>query len=310
MTTHAQPDDVQHTDVQRSLLPTDDDVQFYAEHGYWISPVMIPDDVLDAADYGMQRFYAGDIDSVGIHAADWTPSPGPGLRKDDYASFCVDELAALIRYPMIGASAAVLSGAEGIRLWHDQLLYKPVDRADLQANVGWHTDRQYWRCCSSTDMLTAWVAFHDVTPDTGSVGFFDRSHRWDITGMDFFSQDLAGLEESVRQQGFAADIVPTTMKRGQVSFHHCRTVHGSGPNRGAVPRRSLAIHLQPADNRASLSADGTIAHHCNSEFARKINGVPDFSDERFFPLLWGNDAEKPGAESTAIGMSRSPVEAP
>jgi len=279
------------SEPQQSLLPTSEDVAFYAEHGYWISPVILPDDVLDAADRGMARYYAGDLDSPGVHPPGWKPSPGPGLRKDDYASFCVQELADLVRYPMIGATAAVLAQADGIRLWHDQLLYKPVDRADLQANVGWHTDRQYWMCCTSTEMLTAWVGFHDVTPETGSVGFFDRSHHWDITGMDFFSQDLAGLEESVRSQGFTADIVPTMMRRGQVSFHHCRTVHGSGPNRGREPRRSLAIHLQPTDNEACFGPDGTLAPHQNNDLARKVDGKPDYSDERMFPLLWPTEAQ-------------------
>ena len=274
------------SDAQLALLPSPDDVASYIQHGFWISPVIIPDEVLDAADHGMQRYYAGDLDSTGVHPSAWAPSPGPGLRKDDYASFCVDELAQLVRYPMIGATAAALSGVEGIRLWHDQLLYKPIDRADLQANVGWHTDRQYWMCCSSTEMLTAWVAFHDVCPEGGSVGFFDGSHRWDITGLDFFSQDMSGLEESARDQGFEATIVPTSMKRGQVSFHHCRTVHGSGPNRGIEPRRSIAIHLQPADNTALVAPDGTIAAHRNTELARQIDGKPDFGDERYFPLLW------------------------
>lgn len=274
------------SEAQLSLLPTNDDIEFYERHGFWVSPVIIPDEVLDAADRGMGRYYAGDLDSTGIHPSGWEPSPGDGLRKDDYASFCVQELADLVTYPMIGATAAILSGAEGIRLWHDQLLYKPIDRADLHANVGWHTDRQYWMCCTSTEMLTAWVAFHDVTPEGGSVGFFDGSHRWDITGMDFWSQDLNGLEESARRQGFEATPVPTTMKRGQVSFHHCRTVHGSGPNRGTEPRRSIAIHLQPSGNEVLVSPDGTIASHNNVNLARMTDGVPDFADERYFPLLW------------------------
>lgn len=274
------------TAAQQQLLPAQDDVRFYREHGFWISPVIIPDEVLDAAERGMSRYYAGDLDSTGIHPAGWTPPVEDGLRKGDYASFCVRELADLITYPMIGASAAALSGADGIRLWHDQLLYKPVDQSDLQANVGWHTDRQYWLCCTSTEMLTAWVAFHDVTPESGSVGFFDGSHQWDITGLDFFSQDLAGLEHSVRDQGFPVTIRPTTIRRGQVSFHHCRTIHGSGPNRGTEPRRSLAIHLQPADNEALIAADGTIAPHTNSTICRQQDGRPDFSDDQVCPLLW------------------------
>lgn len=270
------------------MLPDGQDVQFYREHGFWISPAIIPDDVLDAAERGMQRYYQGDLDSTGVHPPGWTPSPGEGLRKDDYASLCVNELSELVRYPMIGATAAVLSDARGIRLWHDQLLYKPVDSDDTAANVGWHTDRQYWQCCTSTEMLTAWVAFHDVTPEGGSVAFFDGSHTWDISGLDFFSQDLAGLERSARDQGFAIDIKPTTMRRGQVSFHHCRTVHGSGPNKSAEPRRSLAIHLQPTTNAALVRADGTVASHGNNKFVRQINGVPDYSDEQICPLLWGH----------------------
>ena len=284
-------------DPRPAPLPTAADIDFYTEHGFWISPVIVPDDVLDAACRGMDRYYAGDVDRLGVHPPGWTPSPGAGLRKDDYASLCVDELAALVAHPAIAATAGALSGASGIRLWHDQLLYKPVDRADLEANVGWHTDRQYWECCSSTDMLTAWVAFHDVTPEGGSVGFFDRSHRWDITGMDFFSQDLNGLEHSIRDQGFEADVVPTTMIRGQVSFHHCRTVHGSGPNRGDQPRRSLAIHLQPTDNRVTVGADGTVAPHPNLQLARTTDGVSDLNDDRYFPLLWSrtDPANHPGS---------------
>ena len=43
---------------------TDRDVEFYNEHGYWVSPPMVPDDTLDAAERGMERFYAGDVDHV------------------------------------------------------------------------------------------------------------------------------------------------------------------------------------------------------------------------------------------------------
>lgn len=274
-------------ELQESLLPDSQDIQSYRDHGFWISPMIIPDEVLDAAERGMHRYYAGDLDSTGIHPPDWKPAPGNGLRKDDYSSLCMDELAKLVRHPMIGATAARLSGAPGIRLWHDQLLYKPVDAPGTKANVGWHTDRQYWQCCTSADMLTAWVAFHDVTPEGGSVAFFDGSHQWDVTGLDFFSQDLDGLEAIAREQGFSIDIKPTTMKRGQVSFHHCRTVHGSGPNRSAEPRRSIAIHLQPTTNRARVKADGSVDRHRNNDLVRQVDGVPDYTDERVCPLLWG-----------------------
>lgn len=272
-------------------LPSEADIASYHEHGFWISPVIIPDDVLDVAEEGMRRFYAGERDRElpgGQEVGGWSEVDGDVLRKNDYTSLRVDELAALAHHPAIGACAASLAGVDTIRLWHDQLLYKPVDGPNVPANVGWHTDRQYWLCCSSEDMLTAWVGFHDVDPDGGSVGFVDRSNHCDVTGLDFFSQDLDRLATSVREQGFAMDIAPISMRRGQVSFHSCRTVHGSGPNRSGAPRRSIAIHLQPGENhwRPYVGPDGALAAHTNNRLTRTVDGHPDYTDPAVCPALY------------------------
>jgi phytanoyl-CoA dioxygenase PhyH len=274
-------------------LPTADDVAAYREHGFWLSGIVLPDDVLDAAERGMQRFYAGERDRpgpAGIEREGWHPEHGDGLRKNDYSSLRVDELAALVAFPAIGAIAARLSGAAGIRLWHDQLLYKPVDNEQLPANVGWHTDRQYWETCTSQEMLTAWVPFHDVDARSGSITFIDGSHRWETTGLDFFESDLDRQEAGLAAAGRTVVKVPAVLERGRVSFHNCRTVHGSGPNRGAQPRRSLAIHLQPIDNRHQRHAlpDGTVAEHRNDSLCRRAadGSSPDYTDPALFPVLW------------------------
>jgi hypothetical protein len=263
------------------LLPSDADIASYQQHGFWTSPVIIPSEVLDTAERGMQRHHARDLDNPAMFRG-WTPADGNVLRKNDYSSLAVRELAELVSYPAIAATAARLAGASSIRLWHDQLLYKPVDSPGITANVGWHTDRQYWQTCSSEEMLTAWVAFHDVDEASGAVSFLAGSHRWDITGLDFFSQDLAGLQDRLQQQGFPVSPTPARMRRGQVSFHHCRTVHGSGPNHGSGPRRSIAIHLQPGGNR--WVDRGT--WHMNDGLVRKVDGRPDYSDPAICPLLW------------------------
>jgi hypothetical protein len=251
----------------------------------------------------MARFYAGDRDAPfpsrdGLdRSGGWQPGQ-PGLRKNDYTSLQVRELAGLVRYPLIAASAAALSGAESIRLWHDQLLYKPPGTgADPSAgNVGWHTDRQYWLTCTSSQMLTAWVPFHDVDGETGTIAFLDGSHRWDANGLDFFDHDLDRLEDRLRAQGLSAARRPAVLKRGQVSFHQAGTVHGSGPNRSSGPRRSLAIHLQAADNHYQLHTfpDGTVAQHYNDTLVRSTASVagpiPDYTDPRVCPVLWSDPA--------------------
>lgn len=278
--------------VEQDLLPTDADVEFFRTHGYWVSPRIIPDDVLETAERGMARLYAGEADHAlpdGRRQHGWTPEHGDVLRKNDYASLLVDELAELVRYPRIAATAAALVGTHEIRLWHDQLLYKPSETgSDNAPVVGWHTDRQYWRTCSSTEMLTAWVPFHDVDVPEGPISFVDGSHAWDEdVVLDFFDQDLSTLDRL--RDRYDVSVQPARIPRGAMSFHHCRTIHGSGPNQSGRPRRSIAIHLQPGDNQfvEHPHPDGTIASHGNDQLTRRTtDGRPDYADPAVNPVLW------------------------
>lgn len=279
------------TAIDARLLPTDDDVEFYRTYGYWVSPPILPPELIETARRGMERLYAGDVDRAlpdGRREHGWTPAAGDVLRKNDYSSLLVDDLAELVRYPLIAACAARLARADEIRLWHDQLLYKPIDRPDVKANVGWHTDRQYWRVCSSADMLTAWVPFHDIDESHGGISFVEGSHRWDEdVVLDFFNPDLATLERLRTDHDIrlARPDIPV----GAMTFHHCRTIHGSGPNRSGAARRSIAIHLQPGDNHSVEHefCDGQRARHTNNDLVRRTpQGTPDYTDPAVCPTLW------------------------
>ncbi|MFD2081426.1 Ectoine hydroxylase-related dioxygenase, phytanoyl-CoA dioxygenase (PhyH) family [Actinopolymorpha cephalotaxi] len=276
------------------LLPTPEDVAFYQENGYWISGRILPPEVLDSAERGMASFYAGHADRPmpdGSDRVGWRAEHGDVLRKNDYTSLIVDDLATLVRHPLIGACAARLNGEPEIRLWHDQLLYKPSEDGLTESgkvNVGWHTDRQYWRSAASADMLTAWVPFHDVGEREGAVSFVAGSHRWeDDVVLDFFNPDLSTLD-AVRKQ-HDVEVVVAEIPRGAMSIHHCRTVHGSGPNRSGAPRRSMAIHMQPGSNRfvEHTRPDGTLAFHPNDQYVRRdAAGHPDYTDPAACPRLW------------------------
>jgi len=284
---------ISHPPEQAALLPSDEDIALYQERGYYLSPVILSDQQIDAAVAGSERFYAGEVIDPGNEALGRYRPTGvvpEGLRKNDYASFFCPELAALTRQPILGAIAALLTGSPIIRLWHDQLLYKPTDRPEQLARVGWHTDRQYWLCCSSDAMLTAWIPFHDCDEEMGSIAFVEGSQHWteQSKGLNFFSHDLEAIE-----QGFASGgrpVVKTTMtfRKGQVSFHNCRTIHGSGPNQRSDPRRAIAVHLQDEANRYRdyLREDGQLARHANNALCRQEDGVPDYTDPTICPVLY------------------------
>ncbi len=166
-----------------------------------------------------------------------------------------------------------------------------MDKPDKKANVGWHTDRGYWKVCSSAGMLTAWVPFHDCDEAMGTITMIDGSNRWSgaSEGLDFFSNDLEGIEKNFNNGKEPVVKAPMNLKKGCASFHSCLTIHGSGPNSGPVPRRSIAIHLQDDSNQWQEAhwGNGQLATHFNDRLVRKDeSGRPDYTDPAICPTLW------------------------
>jgi hypothetical protein len=277
-----------------AVLPSDEEVAEYQERGWYVSRRIVSDELLDSVIEAADAYYTGAVDPgpfLPDHFIPKVPAP-PGLRKHDYSGLRCHGIMQLVRHPAIAAIAARLSGATGLRLWHDQLLYKPPSEPGVSGNVGWHTDRSYWKACSSEEMITAWVPFHTITLEHGPLMVIDGSNRWgreDKGKPDFFRQDIENQEQEIeRDTGRRITKVPVLLERGQVSFHHCRTFHGSGPNLSTEPRRSLAIHLQPSDNHASgtLGPDGERLPHGTDTICRWADGLPDYTDPDYFPVLY------------------------
>jgi ectoine hydroxylase-related dioxygenase (phytanoyl-CoA dioxygenase family) len=278
----------------RKLLPTADDIRFYQEHGYFVTKKIFTDAELDAAAAAADRYYAGQRTNMPGDKPmqwGWKAEHGDTLRKNDWSTLQNPDLMKLVKKPILGAIGAQLAGTNIIRLWHDQLLWKPTDKPNQKANVGWHTDRGYWKTCSSPRMLTAWVPFHDCDEEMGSISFVDGSNLWpdNTENLNFFSNDLEGLEKQFVTGGKPVVKVVPALKKGQVTFHSCLTIHGSGPNKSPRPRRSMAVHMQDASNRWQefKHKDGKIAAHGNDMFDRKDErGLPDYTDPEMHPVLW------------------------
>ena len=281
-------------DIAPSLLPTRREVDHFRTHGWYLSRRLFTDAELDAAIEGSERYYAclDEPDTLlpdgRRHPTMWWKGCGEDtIRKNDYATLRVPELDALLRKPVLGAVAAVLAG-DDVRLWHDQLLYKPPSTRAAPRAVGWHTDCGYWKTCSSDTLLTAWVPFTEMTKELGPLTSIDGSLHWPPNDhLDFFSSDLDRLEAGFRTGGAPIVKVPALLRRGHVSFHDCRTIHGSGPNLTDRPRRAIALHLQPAANRyvERRTASGELLHHSNDDLTRRADGRPDYADPTYCPRI-------------------------
>jgi ectoine hydroxylase-related dioxygenase (phytanoyl-CoA dioxygenase family) len=284
------------TPEQRALLPDEADVAFYEANGYYISKEgVLPEALIDAAHDGAEAFYRGERDGslpVDSGYSNWTPADGDGQRNNEFVSLQKKELRALAVYPLLGAIAARLTRSAVIRVLDDQLVYKPSDRGNASSTVtGWHADRAYWATCSSDKMVSAWIPFHSVELARGPLVVMAGSHRWEgLQDVRFFNnQNLGEIEERFRVRGRQVRVVPMTLRKGQVSFHHAWTVHASYPNTSGQPRLSYAVHLQDGDNhyRPFRGRDGREVQMFDETLCRKLpGGDPDFGDPAVFPTVW------------------------
>ena len=285
------------------LLPSNEDVEFYEQHGWYLSEKLFTDDEIDALVAASEHYYAGARDrglpTRPAHLAYWEPSTGDVQRHNDYVHYEHDGLARLLTKPLVGAAAARLARAGEIRVFQSTLIYKPPIAAEPSNVVPWHFDKHYWTTSSSEDMLTAFIPFHDCGEEMGTITMVDGSHRWKETGRDdsmarhFADRDRADLERILRinaeYNGARVVKIPMVIPKGHVSFHHCRTYHGSPTNRSARPRRAVSLHLQDGANeyrRFELS-DGTAAHYNHDALVRRLpDGRPDYADPRYCPVVW------------------------
>lgn len=295
------------TDEERSLLPSDSDVEFYAEHGWYLSKKLFTDGEVDELVAASERYYAGERDRTlpvrPPKLAYWDPAQGDVQRHNDYVHYEHDDLSRLVRKPLIGAVAAALARADQIRVFQTTLIYKPPIAREPTNVVPWHFDKHYWSTSASDKMLTAFIPFHDCDQEMGTITMVDGSHRWrEIDSDDSMTRHFAERDSNHLERVLAANAaynqaevvkVPIVIPKGHMSFHHCRTYHGSPGNRSSRPRRAVSLHLQDGDNsyrRFELSTGEVLAYNHDVLVRRTPDGRPDYSDPRFCPVLWQDPA--------------------
>ncbi|MFE9655120.1 phytanoyl-CoA dioxygenase family protein [Micromonospora sp. NPDC006431] len=298
------------TAEEQALLPSDEDVRHYAEHGWYLSKKLFTDDEVDELLAATDRYYAGERDRrLPVRPpklAYWEPALGDVQRHNDYVHYEHDVIGRILRKPLIGAVAARLAGVEEIRVFQSTLIYKPPISGEPSNIVPWHFDKHYWAALSSERMLTAFIPFHDCGEEMGTITMVDGSHRWQEIGADdtvvrhFADRNRDQLEVMLAENAAHnhAEIrkIPMVIPKGHMSFHHCRIYHGSGPNVSGRPRRAISLHLQDGGNawREYPLSDGTLAGYNHDVLVRRTpDGRPDYADPEFCPVIWGDRAQQP-----------------
>jgi phytanoyl-CoA hydroxylase len=185
------------------------------------------------------------------------------------------EMRKLIYDPRIGEMAARLAGVDGIRVWHDQALFKqPYGNP-----TSWHLDNPYWSF-SSRNSISIWIALDDATLMNGCMWYLPGTHKTARYKTVDIGPNVAGLFK-VYKEWMKIDPVPAPVKAGTAVFHNGLTAHGAGANMTNKPRRAMTCAFMP--DGATFNGGKNILP---DEMFKRLKVGDLLNDEVQNPLIW------------------------
>jgi phytanoyl-CoA hydroxylase len=177
--------------------------------------------------------------------------------------------------PKILEDIAQLTLATELRIWHDQIQFKPAETGGVNM---WHQDSPLWPILKPQTQVSAWIALDDVDTSNGCMSMVPGSHKWG-NQIEFFRTFQSFTDMPATFQGHPLDVRLCPVKKGHVHYHHGLTWHGSHANTSGRPRRAIAYHLMTQDTWYDATGD-----HCMKPFVTVRHG--EQLQGSVFELLW------------------------
>jgi ectoine hydroxylase-related dioxygenase (phytanoyl-CoA dioxygenase family) len=181
------------------------------------------------------------IDRVIADVAAKSDSQG---RIEDYSSLFQqvtnvwrmdDAVRAFVFAERFARVAAELMGVDGVRLYHDQALYKPAGGKPTP----WHQDQFYWPL-DTQHTVTMWMPLIDTPRSMGTMLFASGSHRQGSLLERSISEESNRIftHMVVEKQW---EVASYDLKAGDATFHAGWMVHSAHPNTTGRSRKVLTV---------------------------------------------------------------------
>ncbi len=141
----------------------------------------------------------------------------------------------------IGKIASDLMQTKGVRLYHDQALFKEGGGGITP----WHADQYYWPLASDKT-ITVWIPLQATPLEMGPLEFSAGSHEI-VDGRDLEIGDVSEtlIQQKLRVTDFKHVIEPFDI--GEISFHSGWVFHRAGANSTSSTRKVFtAIYMDKA----------------------------------------------------------------
>ncbi|MEM7506598.1 MAG: phytanoyl-CoA dioxygenase family protein [Pseudomonadota bacterium] len=187
----------------------------------------------------------------------------------------------------IAADPRVLDAVESILgqdllLWGIEFFTKEAHSPKI---VSWHQDITYWGMGETDHEVTAWLALSEASEAAGCMKFVPGSHRSSVVAhKDTFAEDnLLSRGQEIAVDVNEADAVAAALRPGEMSLHHGRLFHASGPNTTDDRRIGCVMRfIRPDTPVTGKGCDYAMLMRGCDRSQSRINVVPpagDFSAE-------------------------------
>lgn len=131
--------------------------------------------------------------------------------------------------------AAELMGVRGVRLYHDQALYKEPGGGVTP----WHADQFYWPL-GSDNTITVWIPLQAIPREMGPLAFSAGSQTFNVgRDLEISDESEKKISKQLLETGLPLEESPFDL--GEVSYHSGWTFHRAGPNISTQPRKVMTI---------------------------------------------------------------------
>jgi len=141
--------------------------------------------------------------------------------------------------------AADLLEVDGIRLYHDQGLYKEAKGG----YTPWHADQYYWPL-STEKTCTVWIPLQETNIEMGPLYFAAKSHLLKA-GRELEISDDSEVKIKDILRKAESEIPEEPFELGEVSYHFGWTFHRAGKNKSDSTRKVMTMIYMDKDMRLS-----------------------------------------------------------
>lgn len=147
----------------------------------------------------------------------------------------------LVFSPRIASIATQLMQVSGVRLYHDQALFKEAGGGITP----WHADQYYWPL-TTDKTITAWIPLQTTPLEMGPLEFSAGSHTiLEGRELEIGDESEAFIQKKLKVTDFKHVIEPFDL--GEISFHSGWVFHRAGANVTAETRKVMTIIYMDKD---------------------------------------------------------------